>query len=463
MSGPLAAVALLPWRGWQGPGEAVRRLPGLVLVLALPAAAAASGRLSLVGTAAAFGLALLAWAWWRQAGGLLRQNRPALARLVPAQARAIQGLLLVQGAVAVALGTALARLGLGAGPEAGGWTLLAVLAAVWLQREPWLWLPVSLAPLLPLPWRASVVAATAAPLALQLALLAAAGLALQAALGRGGAWHRREHDRRQAWEQDARAQAGGRPRPLALRAPWVRALAQPFVWPLAWWRRRLLRHVRPGNAIARLELGLRTGGLWPMLAWILALVAAGTAAGLVAAVQLAGVRMVYVVDGSHIGLCLGLFSALQSSAVDRAAALWGRRPEQALLVLLPGPPSGAALGAALQARWLRGQLAAWALATAAVLLLTGFGSPGSQQFAGGFAAGCLPLIWWSLHRIARLRAAPGPLEPWIAGPLLATLPGVAAEAFEVPVPASLAAGLLLAVACAAALRPPQRALLPMGR
>jgi hypothetical protein len=463
VSGPWAAVAALPWRGGWRPGEVWRRLPGLLLVLLLPAAAALRWSLSPATVAAAVALTLLAWAWWLQAGGLLRQNRPALARLLPRQAQVLQASLLVQAALVALAGTALARWGLDAGPEAAAWTVAAVLAAVWLQREPWLWLPLWLAPALPLPWRALVQAIATAPPVLQAALLAAAALLLLAALGRGGAWHRRDDARRQRWAQDERAQSEGRARPLALRPPWMRALAWPFAWPLGWWRRRLLDPARPGPVLARLELGLHTGGTGPMLAWILALVAVGVALGLTAAVQLAGVRVLHVVDGAHVGMCMGLFAALQSPAMDRAGALWGRRPEQALLVLLPGPPAGAALADALLARWRRGQLVAWALATATLLILTSFGSPGSQHFAGGFAAACLPLIVWSQWRVGRLRAAPGLLEPWIAGPVLAALPGWAAEVLAVPVPVSLALGLGLAATGAVALRRPAGALLPVGR
>lgn len=459
-----AHLALLrqPWqvrRAREHPAVTLGWLP----LLALPAAWLAWQRgIPWPQFLGALGIVFLTVLWTAQVGGLLRQNRPELARLLPGQLTTLRQSLLLQ--TLLFAGAAWACLSLALGPRAEWpWLVLpAMLLIAWSLRQPWLWLPIALLPLLPWSLRALLQPLLAGPVALQFALLAVMVVAVVAVLGDGNVAHRRRFAWQQRWQASLRAQGEGRPAPV-VHGPWLRRLGLPFTWPQRLAREALLRRA-PGHALARLDLGLQVGGQAPMLLWIAACIAAALAVAATAvAWRVPGIDWAGVIDQGRLGLCIGLFSLLCSPLTDRPSALWRRRREQALLVLLPGPPAGAALAAALERRWRHEHLVLWSLASAVVLGLCSLGGPGTLQFGAAFAAACLPLGWvaQALHR--RLRSAPSGWRALAVAPALATLPALWAQAAEVPALASLAAGGVVYALCAAASRAPGRALLPLGR
>jgi hypothetical protein len=458
------AILRQPWLAWRrqhGLGFSF----GMALVLVL-AALLVSRMLKISPPQTLAGLALVALAvlWWLQIDGLLRQNRPVLARLLPGQASALRRCLLVQAGLIGA--AAFGVLSAAQGPRAEWLWLIAptMLLLAWVQREPWLWLPVSLWPLVPLSGRAPVEqAANLSWPAQALLLLGLAWLLLQV-LGSGGAWHRRDDARRQRWWAAARARTDGRAQPAATQGRLVHRMARPLIWPLTLYRHWLLQHARPGNLLQRLDLGLQVGGQGPMLLWLLLGIVALFAVGfaLLMAFTDSGLGWPRVIDKVGVALCIGVFGVLCSPLSGRTAALWGRRREQALLVLLPGPPAGADLAAALEARWRREHLALWTLGTILVLGSMAVGSPDHLEFGAAFAACCLPLSWWAQNRHRRLRSVPSAWEA-LLGVQLAIPPALLAYEAEVPAWASLAVGVLVYALCAWRATPPDRALLPLGR
>lgn len=136
---PHAAVWRQPWqarrglRGWRRPWVPL-------LLVALPMMAFVTAWPALAGKwLAVLGLASLAWLWWLEVDGLLRQNRAASARLVPGRSVALRLSLLGQGLVVAA--AACAILALAFGPRLQWlWLILPIVVlTAWLQREPWLW------------------------------------------------------------------------------------------------------------------------------------------------------------------------------------------------------------------------------------------------------------------------------------------------------------------------------------
>lgn len=458
------AILRQPWQIRRAQRPLAWTFAGLVLLALPPTLLAHWGGVTLPRYLGLLGTVLLTWLWWVQLGGLLRQNRPALARLLPGQLRALRWNLATQ---ALIVGVAMAGcLSLAFEPLAE-WCWLAaatLLLTAWLQRQPWLWLVVGLLPLLPVRPRGLLVPLVALPVALQALGWLVMLLGIVAVLGNGGAAHRRRFAADQRWLASLRAQTEGRPRPLAAQAALLRMLGALAVWPLRVHRRLLLRRARPANLLQRLDLGLHTGGHWPLLLWAAAVIATGlAAAALVVSWQRPATDWVHIVDVGRFGLCIGLFSLFGSSLSSRLPTLWGRRREQALLVLLPGLPTGAALAARLESKWRREQLALWGLAAAIVLAISSLGSAGSLVFAAAFAASCLPLPWLAQHLHRRLRSAPSPLVLWGAAPALAIVPAVAAQGASVPPWASLAAGAAVYALCARRGAAPARALLPIGR
>ena len=436
-------------RPWLPP--LVLAVPLLALVAFLPAQTAI--------WLALLGVISLYWLWWLQVEGLVRQNRPASARLVPGHAATLRLNLLCQGLL-VALAAA-AVLALAFGPRLQ-WLWLAVPIVVltaWLQREPWLWaLPVLAGPWFP-GYRLAAAAA-ALPLGWQSILLVLSGGLLAACIGDGGPLHRWHDARCQRWARARQAQRDGRGAPPAALGPIGRAWLRLFDWPKHAWRRRLLRQGAAAPLPARLDLGLDFGGRWATLTWILLVVSAGTVvAVLLTARQNPDVSALRFIDAGRFGLCIGLFTTIGSTLNGRLDRLWGRRREQALLSLLPGLPAGDIT--ALERRWRLEYLLLWAVATVVALAITSQGSPGSLDYAAACAGGCLPLVWWAQHRQRRLRDRPGFSLPMLA-PL--AIAGLAWPVQQAGVPAwlSLGTGVVLWALCA--VRRDDRVLrLPVGR
>lgn len=465
-----AALSVLrqPWQARRrGSGLRIAALT-LALVLVPIALLSAWLRVGWATWAGLSGLALLIGLWWATVEGLVQQNRPELARLLPGQLRQLRVNLLVH---ALALGlAACACLALVAGLQLS-WVWLVAgtgLLLAWLARSPMLWIPASFVgagmPWLipgPLPVARAVAAL---PWSLQVALAVAMVALLLQLLGDGGAAHRRRYERRQRWAAMTRAQTEGRTVSAAAMGPFWFAVSRCFTWPLAVHRRRLLRRPTPANALQRLDLGLATGGQGAMMAWMMVLIGGGL--GLVLALVAhfnPGVTWERLVDASRIGLCAGAFNLLCAPLLGRPAALCSRRGEQALLVLVPGVPTGAALMAQLEARWRLEHVIAWVAVSAPVLALAALGSADTLAFTAAFSACCLPMVWLSQWRHRRGRAAPLGNALWMMSPSLVIVPALAAMRLELPPWSSLGAGMLVYALLAWRVPKPQRAQLPTGR
>lgn len=466
------AVARQPWQRRRGSGGLGHRTSLLVLglLLAVPAVGALWFGLLLpifIGIAT---LVALTWHWWMTVDGLVRQNTPELARLLPGQARALRAHLL--GQAALVLLVAFAALSLLTGPRLAGlwWAGGALVVLAWLLVEPWLWLVVWALPMVatwlglkPAGWPAAV-AAWPLPAQALLALLLLA--ALMAVLGQGGRFHRRHHRLLKSWERLQRAQAQGHPTPMAGQGPVLRALGACFTWPMGLYRRALLRRASPRNALQRLDLGLLAGGQWPVTLWLALFLGGGITLLLRALMGPSSAdHAAQAIHSARFGLCVGGYMMILGPAMSRASMLWCRRREQALLVLLPGLPQGVALTAALESAWRREYLWQWLPATALVLAISAHGQPGTLSFAAAYAACCLPLAWVAQHQHRRMRESgrrPGPW-PWILLPAAACALAGVAEWTRLPPVVSLAVGALAYALLAWRATPPAQALLPAGR
>jgi hypothetical protein len=454
-----AALWRKPWqarraqRGWRSPwiGPAVLALGCAGLALAWPARAGLFMALAALGA--------LAWHGWLGVDGLMRQNQPALARLLPGQVRALRlQLLLHLGLVTLA---AWAVLVLAFGP-ARPWLWLVlplVVLLAWLPREPVLWLLVLPAnPTLPL-WAWAAEAQQGAPGLKLLALLAAAAL-VAASVGQGGAWHRAQAARSERWRRAAAAQREGRSRPTATLGLLGRAATRVFDWPRRLWRRRVLARGSAAPLPARLDLGLGLGGQGAELAWgALLLIGGVTTAALVTHASQSERDLQGLADVARFGVCIGVYSMIGSTLYARLGPLWARRREQALLALLPGVPAHDL--SAQEGRWRRAYLVAWLLATAGVLTLGTLGSPGSLDYGAACAALCLPLPWLAQHLHRRLQGPPA-VALLAAAPVLAAGLAWPAQQLGVPAWASLGAGALAWVLLARR-RDARPLALPVGR
>lgn len=457
----LAAIHRVPWQMRRG---GALGWVWLAILLALPLVAAWRIALTPLQTLGVAVVAGAVWWWWVLVDCLLAQNHPNHARLVPGQQRALRAVLLAQAALAGGLAWAGGALVAGPSLEWALWVLIGLPVLAWTQRQPWIWLPASFLPFLPLALRGTVVRIADAPMPLWLAVALAAFLSLLALLGAGSAGHRRVHARLQRWRGDARKAGHGLVVPATARRPWLRTLLMPITWPDQWLRRRLLAWPTPANAVQRLDLALQSHGGAPMLAWLIVLVFGAVFAtltiGQALRPDLAWDRMVY---GGRLGLCMGLFGVVAGLPIGRLTQLWARRREQALLVLLPGAPAGAALTQALERHWRREAVLLWLLGGSLVLAIAAKGSAHSLHFVGGYLAAALPLAVWVETRWRTMRGKAKTALPsfvLFGGSLGAA---VAAQHLGIPPWASLPVGVLLHVAAVQLRGAPAGPVLPLGR
>lgn len=457
----LVAIHRLPWQMRRG------RQAGwlwLAALLALPLLAAWRAVLSPLQTLGVSLVMASVWWWWVQVDSLLAQNHPNHARLVPGQRPALQATLLLHAALAGVAAWIGGSLVAGPNAEWALWVLIGLPVLAWTQHQPWIWLPLSVLPFLPLALRGTVVRLGDAPLPLWLAVVAGAVASLLVLLGRGSGRHRQVHARLQRWRRTARRADDGRAVTATARWPWLHALVTPVTWPDRLRRRVLLAHPSAANAVHRLDLSLQSHGGSPMMAWLIVVVFGGILAtlrvGQTLRPDMAWDRMV---DGGRLGLCMGLFGVVAGLPLGRLTLLWARRREQALLTLLPGAPAGAALAAALERHWRREAVLLWLLGGSLVLAIAAQGSAHSLHFVGGYLAAALPLAVWVETRWRTMRGkAP------IALPSIVLLGGslgaaVAAQHFGIPPWASVPVGVLLHVAAVQLRGTPPGPVLPLGR
>ncbi len=405
--------------------------------------------------------------WWAQVEGLLQQNRPMLARLVPGHAAALRRSLLVQWALHTGVWTLLLHARMG--PDAS-WALTALLIGTglvvlaWLVHQPLLWLPLSLLffgglsqwrgmkPSVLSGWE-SVQAQFADP-ALALACLAIAAMLLGALLrpliGTGHGAHREHAERRERQKAVGRAMQSGCGVPVKHQSSALRWLYRFISAP---WTALLARQLRPGvpaASMGRLNLLLAGHSHWARYVGMGALIVLGVVLPLVvllAWLPAKGGKSAF--DAMRFGLCMGVFSVGLGPLMQLPVALISHRREQGLLMLAPGVPQGRALRDAWWDYQLRQFLIGWGLCTALCMGLTwALGGPSALRYVAGCAAGCLclcPLVWrdWS-----RIRTE----GPWLRNAQwsnlavlgVGSLSGAMAEYLAAPPAWSLLTGVVLA-------------------
>jgi hypothetical protein len=360
--------------------------------------------------------------WAVQFSALLHLDHPHSARFVVGYGRSLRAaaLGLWLGLVAfVGVVTVLALHPMGGG--AGSLLLLVVMAAgatflyVAMALRWWLlwlviWLPF---PLMAQPgarailqpvlnffkdhWQAEPVWGTV------LAILAM-GAALVNLFGRADAAHAQAYTSRERFRKIASAGATGQKPTLAAYGHWGEVLSSPFQRLADAWLARVTRRAchRTASVMDRAEVVLfgtqhwvrHVGGivavqLVVIIGWFVLMRSVGT-----------GFHE-RSLDSSKLGMSIGLASMVIAPLASLPGSLWGSRREQALLVLLPGMPQGAALNRAVARQQMRHFLWACAAGLPAFAAMAWWGDL-PQVWAFFFAAWPLSAMLW--RDASRLRA-----------------------------------------------------------
>ena len=464
----VACLLRAPWQ-WQRNEASLwtLRLYGLLvgLLLVLPAGLALVWLPPATGWAAVAGLTALGMAllWGLQFGALLRLDHPHTAHAVPGQPLALRtaalglwlGLVLL-AALATALGAAL--LGRSAAASGSGMAiglatgmLYVALALRWWWAWLLLWLVGSLGGAL-VPW--SVMAQPtgwllrvwqAQPLGVTAAVLLAQGLVLVSLFGSGDAHHAKAYRQRERMRSITAAGIAGQKPTLAAYGRWGERLGRPHQCLADAWLAHVCRRAtpQPASVMARAEVVLHGAQHWVRHLAALLLVQVLLAAVLGAVLWLAPVGADALFTHGETGLTIGITSMALSTVVSLPGALWVSRREQALLVLLPGMPQGAALNRAVAWRQLRQCL--WiCLGLLPFSVVLAWNGLGLALLAYGLAV--LPTVAWMWRDPSRmqppqamasvvpvvlcllvgtlsvwaLRQWPGLLWPWVMGMLLVT-------------------------------------------
>lgn len=445
-----ARIALMPWcrgaqRWWPRlPFIALAFVPALLCTLF--ASAALGGKVA-IGTLCV----LLQGLWLVQFGSLLRQNHPALARLVPQHLQRLR-----EHAVATLLALA-ALTGLLAGAAFGKGLGFALLAAVFMTigalflRWSQLWIAVGVMPVMATwlggnPAWQGLKSGFAALYQQQPVLVVTLAVLLLPALNclhlrGGGERHLKGYARGERARQVMRDAMFGRST-ARHQGFFGYRIARMFSVLYRARTDHLLADARPANVLARAELAFGAGTHWTSqltgaLMFLLVLAVTALVAGIGYGADLAMMR-----EHAGFGLTVGAMSVAINPALALRAAMHGSRREQALLMLVPGMPRSAALNRALAWRHARQFGVAWAAGLLFVAALTA----GTAAFrpALTFALACLPaglLLWrdwahmstptvngqfWPVMLLMLGSALLAGLVHWFAVPVWSVAIGVAA-------------------------------------
>ena len=379
--------------------------------------------MSLVG---AVGLVVV---WAVQFEALLRLDHPHSARFVVGHGRALRaaalGLWLALVAFVGAVGT-LALHQPGGGPMQGllllvmaaGATLLYVAMALrWWVLWLLIWLPFSFfgdtrvrATMQPL-WAFVRDQWQAQPLQWTGLALLVMGTALVNLFGRADAAHARVHARREKFRKIASAGAAGQKPALAAYGRWGELLGSPLQRMADAWLARVILRASPQRASVMARACVALYGVQHWVRHVGGIVLAQ----LVMAVVFY-VLMVWLIPdlrdplwGGRVGLSIGLASMVIGPVIGLSGALWGSRREQALLVLLPGMPQGAALNRALALQQMKHFVIVCAAALPALAAMAWWVK---SLLALTYLASALPLAALLCRDVSRLRA-PGPQVAWL--------------------------------------------------
>ncbi len=439
-------ILLAPWqqRGNLGDRWVIGLLVGLGLLVPLVLLCLGL-RAPALDTLLVLSLILLALAWATLVSSVLEQNQPDAARLVPGHPRQLRVALWVGAAGTVALAVALVfgfiasvvLSGLSpAVPPVASHLPQAFLATVSVAalvvaglaagvRWPTLGYTAMLVPssvalddgrsaLRAASWLAQAWGQAPALLTalLVLGLLAALGALVQD----GGSLHAARYEKRRAQRERFRLRAAGQLPTVTMDAK----ASGGRCWPSAarWAYRAWFDHVmtRGGSVQTRLFLALGPGSHWSARVGNLVQTALVLAVILAALMAAGGSD---VVRGSWFGFALGVTAMPAVLLLQLRARFSPTRREQALLVLLPGVPRGAALNRAIALRLAGGFVVASAVACGVGWLLMHVETFRTLHGTDGWLAATAIAGWAALAgaftRLDRLRA-PTPLAAF--GPML---------------------------------------------
>lgn len=356
------------------------------------------------------GLPLLVLVWWLLVQGLLTQNRVIPALTVPGHVRVLREVAAVGWVVALGM-VWLATLGVGLHPVRSVLNTAVLLAAVAVTiRWPWSWLLLWAVPTYGLPQVDRLAAAIGSlePAGRSLALLgvlACGPLWLVRLFGQGSESHRRWFVRlestRRALAGDAMAWSG-----LAGGGRVWAMLGRAMAWPYGW---ALDRAVAPGarsSVMTRLMLAAGPTVHGGVHLWWAAVLGGVTGLGLLGLV-LWGPQD-WTMAAAHVwGPAIGAMSLALNPALAWLSAWRRTRREQALLVLLPGVPHGAALNRAI-ARRMVGHFALGWVGGAAVFALLAAKVPDTAAPLAVVAVSLWPLAAFLCVDLSRLPDQPQP-------------------------------------------------------
>jgi hypothetical protein len=335
---------------------------------------------------------------------------------------------------------------------------LVLFTLVWLVRQPWLWLLAGFgfpAALLQLPALRSAATGVAGALStavlLAVVLLVVLGLLVPLALQTGHAAHRVRAARRERLIQMSRAMSTGSGVPVRLQGGLLGGFQGLCDRPWRWLLQASLRPgVRPAG-LGHLNLVLAGSAHWARQAGVLALLIVLFGLPLLLVPLLMQPETsVKVVDPLRFGLCIALYGVALNPVMQLGPNWLARRQEQGLLLLTPGVPQGAALALAWP-RYLAAQfVVGWLAITVLVMgLMLAFASVAAQNYAAGYAAGCLPLLALVWRDWARLRPSAGGMfagsTPATAPMIVGSVSGGLCQLLELPPAVTLGASLLLTV------------------
>jgi hypothetical protein len=383
--------------------------------------------------AARMGAALgLTIAWVVQVDGVLRQNHPTLARLMPAHVRRLRGCLLTMWVVLVGVAGMFGALGhespMAWMTAAGAASALVASGLRW--HKVWILVSISLFYVssdLRSPAVDQVALAVLDTPAIGAIVMAASAWLIVSLVQAGSRSHARSYERRSSLNARMAGRVAGA---MPLDAPEAGAWTAPRLTAPYFWQLRRLTARRGSSAKARALLALGPG-----LHWTTRLASAVTMLGLIAAVDvgmaLSPVTRLLPLLLFSAGLGGLLGSVLPLLGFGLQGMLHQTRGEQALLALLPGLPRGGA-----QSRWLSWQftwqfLGAWCTGLASMTVCPSLALALSQraavaitgQWATVAALASLPLVVFVWRPWARL-PAPTLLDgllPWLAGLVLAAI------------------------------------------
>ncbi len=402
---------------------------GLALLVGVPTLAltfkmAQGWTAVLMGVLGAVGLVVL---WAVQFSALLRLDHPHSARFVASHGRALRAaamglwlaMVVFAGVVSMAAlrppGMEPARLLLLVMLAAGATLLYVAIALRWWLLWLVIWLPF---PFFGLPWVRTTLKAPLATLrdvwqAHPLLTTALAMLTMAATLarlfGKADAAHARAYARRETFREIAAAGAAGQKPTLAAYGRWGELLGSPFRRLADAWLAHVTRSAShtAGSVMTRAEVVLFGTQHWVRHVAGMMMVQGALLIGWYLLMHSVGIDAQGAKGSSHLGTSIGLASMVIAPLVSLPGSMWGSRREQALLMLLPGMPQGAALNRAVALQQMRHFLLVCAAGLPAFAAMAWWGDA-PQVWAFFFTVWPLSAMLW--RDASRLRAP----SPWAA-------------------------------------------------